>query len=257
MNGETVLETVGLSATIGGHPVLRKIDLRVRRGEKIVLIGPSGSGKSSLLRAIAGLLPADAGQIRLFGTTLSGSGQALQEARRRLGFIFQDFNLYAMKTVLENITLAPITVDRVGPAEARSQALDMLARVGCDGLAERYPNALSGGQRQRVAIARALVMNPEILLIDEPTASLDPELVRDALDLLLDVASTGNAAGPMTVLCATHELAFARRLADRVLFLEDGGLVAEGAPDLLLDAPPTERLRRFLDRMGHADRDAS
>ena len=220
----------GVTVRLGEHLALDDVSLTVAPGERVVLAGPSGSGKSTLLRAAVGLVPVEAGHVQAFGADIAAPS-ALMAARRRMGFIFQDFNLYRMKTALENVALAPLAVAGLTCREAEAHARDALARVDCAELAGRYPFELSGGQQQRVAIARALVMEPDVLLLDEPTASLDPELVRSALDLLLEVAGDGPGGRGMALVCATHEIGFARRLAERVVLLEAGRAVREGAPD--------------------------
>ena len=242
----------GVRVRLGRRDVLRDITLSVARGERVAIIGPSGSGKSSLLRAVVGLLPVAGGALELFGKDVVGDRVALGAARRRTALIFQSFELYAMKSVLDNVALAPVVLGGKSRAEASDLALAALERVGCAEHASRWPSELSGGQRQRVAIARALVCGPELLLLDEPTASLDPELVRSALELLLDISRTDAGKGCPAVLCATHEIGFARRFAERVVFVDDGRIDAVGDVLSLLDRPPTPRLEAFLAGYGGA-----
>jgi glutamate transport system ATP-binding protein len=235
------IELRQLQLSFGHHRALAGVDLMVSAGERLALIGPSGSGKSTLLRCVNGLEQPDTGEVLIFGEKLARGGAALIQARRRMGMIFQHFNLYSMKTVLENVSLAPIAVGGLPKAEAERLARACLARVGVAMHADKYPFQISGGQQQRVAIARALAMQPEILLLDEPTSALDPELVQSMLELIQSLAEEG-----MTILCVTHEINFARRLADRILFMAEGKIVESGRPGDLFDAPRSERLRSFL-----------
>jgi len=236
----------GVELSFGSRRILTGIDLSVGAGQKLVIIGPSGSGKSTLLRCVNGLERPDRGSVTIFGQSLAGSARTLTAARRRMGVIFQQFNLYSMLSVRRNVTLAPRRLLGLSRQEADAWAHACLARVEVAHLADKYPFQISGGQQQRVAIARALAMRPEILLLDEPTSALDPELVRSLLDLLESVARDG-----MTVLCVTHELGFARRLADRVVFMAEGRIVEEGAVADLLRSPRTKRLRDFLIKLAH------
>lgn len=244
---DPVLEFASVSARIGTVPILRDVSFAIRPGERLAIIGPSGSGKSSLLRVACGLLKHSEGDIRLFGEPLPTKGHALRQARQRMALIFQSFNLYGMKTVIENVMLPLTELKGLDTATARQQARAALDRVACAALAERYPFELSGGQQQRVAIARAIVVEPQILLLDEPTASLDPELVQSALHLLADVVRTGSSRGPMSLICVTHDIGFGRRLADRMIFMDQGRIIESGTPDQLVDAPATPRLKAFLD----------
>jgi polar amino acid transport system ATP-binding protein len=246
-----VIELQRLSLSYGAVPVLAGIDLVVPAGEKLVVIGPSGSGKSTLLRCVNGLARPDRGEIRVFGETL-GRPSTRIAARRRMGMIFQQFNLYSMRTVLENVMLAPVSALGMPRGDAETLARASLARVEVGELAHKFPFQISGGQQQRVAIARALAMRPEILLLDEPTSALDPELIQSVLDLILSLAEDG-----MTILCVTHEIDFARRLADRVLFMVDGRIAEEGAPASMLRAPRTDRLRAFLASLAHGGAERS
>ncbi|QEX19389.1 arginine ABC transporter ATP-binding protein [Hypericibacter terrae] len=239
------IELRGLRLAFSANPILSGIDLSVAAGERLALIGPSGSGKSTLLRCVNGLERPDEGEVFIFGEPLARQGRSRVQARRRMGMIFQHFNLYSMKTVLENVTLAPIAVGGLKKTEAERIARTCLGRVDVSTLADKYPFQISGGQQQRVAIARALAMQPEILLLDEPTSALDPELVQSMLELIQSLAGDG-----MTILCVTHEINFARRLADRILFMAEGRILESGRPDELLDRPRSERLKSFLATLG-------
>ena len=221
--------------------VLKDLDLTVHEGEVIVIVGPSGCGKSTLLRCINALEPIQGGQIRLRGERISQGAKNLAGIRQKIGMVFQSYELFPHLTVLENLLLAPMKVQKRSRSDARDEALALLSRVGLEGKAESYPRQLSGGQKQRVAIVRALCMHPEILLFDEVTAALDPEMVREVLDVILTLADQGR-----TMLIVTHEMQFARAVADRIIFLEDGTIVEEGAPEQFFDAPRTERTRQFL-----------
>jgi len=238
------IELSDLCLSFGAFRALDGVSLSVAAGEKVVLLGPSGSGKSSLLRCINGLAEPEAGTVRLFGEAVR-DGAALRRARQRLGTIFQQFNLYSTRTALENVALAPRRLRGLDRAAAEALALRHLEAVGVAPLAAKYPFQLSGGEQQRVAIARALAMEPEVLLLDEPTSALDPELVQSVLALIERLC----AAGGRTVLCVTHELGFARRLADRVVFMDAGRIVEEGPPGELFTRPRSERLRRFLEQV--------
>lgn len=240
------IEFEGVSARIGENVILRNLDFSVGPGERLVVIGPSGSGKSSLLRVACGLLKTSAGTVKLFGAPLPIKGPLLRLARQRMSFIFQNFNLYGMKTAIENVMLPLTELRGMDREAARQRAHTTLDRVACGHLAERYPFELSGGQQQRVAIARAVAVEPEILLLDEPTASLDPELVQSALELLSDVVRTGSSKGPMSLVCVTHEIGFGCRLADRMMFMDEGRIVESGRPEQLIERPATERLKVFL-----------
>ncbi|MBO6554368.1 MAG: amino acid ABC transporter ATP-binding protein [Roseitalea sp.] len=250
MPGEPVVEAAGLNVRIGDFPVLTDIDLTIRKGEKIVLIGPSGSGKTSLLRVCAGLLSDRSGRFELFGSVPATPGQ-WSKARRRMAMIFQSFNLYSMRTALDNITFAARELRLGSEAELNERGRDLLELVGCHGLADRYPFEMSGGQQQRIAIARALIGDPELLLLDEPTASLDPETIAGILDLLTQVAEGRFSGRPMTVLCATHEMGFARRIADRVLFMEKGYVVASGTSRQMFGGGVSDRFLEFVGAMAH------
>ncbi|MFD9552548.1 amino acid ABC transporter ATP-binding protein [Nocardia salmonicida] len=221
--------------------VLRDIHLEVPRGQVVIVLGPSGSGKSTLCRTINRLEPIDSGDIAVDGVPLPEEGKALAALRAEVGMVFQSFNLFAHKTILDNVMLAPIKVRGKKKEKARTQALALLERVGIANQADKYPAQLSGGQQQRVAIARSLAMDPKVMLFDEPTSALDPEMVNEVLDVMVSLAKDG-----MTMLVVTHEMGFARRAGDRVLFMADGEIVEDSAPETFFTAPKSERARDFL-----------
>jgi general L-amino acid transport system ATP-binding protein len=228
----------------GRTHVLRGVTLAVRRGERIVICGPSGSGKSTLLRCINGLARHQQGRVVLDGAELRHDSRTLDRVRQRVGMVFQRWNLFPHLTVLENCTLAPMRVKKLGRGEARALALQYLTRVRIAEHADRYPSQLSGGQQQRAAIARALCMGPRVMLFDEPTSALDPEMVQEVVDTMGELANDG-----MTMLCVTHEMAFARRVADWIVFMDEGLIVETGRPDAFFDTPHHERTRAFLSRL--------
>ncbi|MEU6415431.1 amino acid ABC transporter ATP-binding protein [Microbispora sp. NPDC046933] len=231
----------GLNKWFGEHHVLHDVDLDVARGEVVVVIGPSGSGKSTLCRCLNRLEAADSGEILVDGVPVPEEGRALARLRADVGMVFQNFNLFQHKTVLENVMLAPMKVRGVSRAEAERTAHELLARVGIAEQAGKQPARLSGGQQQRAAIARALAMRPKVMLFDEPTSALDPEMVGEVLDVM-----TGLAADGMTMVVVTHEMGFARRAADRVVFMDGGRIVETGEPNAFFDSPRTDRARDFL-----------
>jgi len=239
----------GLHKSFGKLEVLRGIDLAVDQHEVVCLIGASGSGKSTLLRCVNLLEPIDAGRITLEGVEISRRGVDVNRIRRRIGIVFQAFNLFPHMTVLDNVTLAPRKVLGLGRADATARADELLARFGLADKRDDYPDRLSGGQQQRVAIVRALAMQPDILLLDEITSALDPELVAEVLNVIRELAATG-----MTMLIATHEMGFAREIANRVSFLDGGQIVEVGPPDEIFRAPREERTRQFLQRIIDAGR---
>lgn len=242
-----VIELRHVNKHFGNLHVLKDVNLSVQRGEVVVVIGPSGSGKSTLCRAINRLETIDDGQILIGGEPLPEEGRELAAVRAELGMVFQSFNLFAHMSILQNVTLGPIEVLGMDKAEAESRALELLERVGVASQANKVPAQLSGGQQQRVAIARSLAMDPKAILFDEPTSALDPEMINEVLDVMVDLAGRG-----MTMVVVTHEMNFARRVADRVVFMADGAIVEEGAPDAFFDHPQTERARDFLDSIkGH------
>jgi glutamate transport system ATP-binding protein len=224
--------------------VLRDIDLEVARGEVVVIIGPSGSGKSTLCRTINRLEPIDSGVITVDGQPLPDDGEALAVLRSRVGMVFQGLQLFSRLTVLDNVTLGPVKVRGMPRPEAEARARELLARVGLTGQEGKLPAQLSGGQQQRVAIARSLAMDPAVMLFDEPTSALDPEMINEVLDVM-----TGLARDGMTMVVVTHEMGFARRVADRVVFMDDGRIVEQGAPTDVLDRPRHERTRAFLSKV--------
>jgi polar amino acid transport system ATP-binding protein len=231
----------GVNKWYGQFHALKDITLTVARGERIVICGPSGSGKSTLIRCINRLEIIQKGQIVVDGHDLGAGAKSVDIVRQETGMVFQSFNLFPHMTVLENCTLAPIKVRGVSKSEADATARKFLERVRIPEQADKYPAQLSGGQQQRVAIARALCMNPKIMLFDEPTSALDPEMVKEVLDTMIDLASEG-----MTMLCVTHEMGFARQVADRVIFMDQGEIVEEGAPEAFFSSPKHERTRNFL-----------
>jgi glutamate transport system ATP-binding protein len=224
--------------------VLQDINLTTGRGEVVVVIGPSGSGKSTLCRAINRLETIDKGSITLDGVPLPQEGKALAQLRAEVGMVFQSFNLFAHKTILENVTLGPVKVRGRSKAEAEKKARELLDRVGVAQQAEKYPAQLSGGQQQRVAIARALAMEPKVILFDEPTSALDPEMIKEVLDVMVDLARQG-----MTMVVVTHEMGFARTAADRVVFMADGRIVEENTPEEFFDNPRSDRAKDFLSKI--------
>ncbi len=237
-----VLEAV--NKHFGALHVLRDIDLSVDRGEVVVVIGPSGSGKSTLCRTINRLEPIDSGRILLDGEELPAEGKALSRLRADVGMVFQSFNLFAHKTVLENVTLGPTKARRMPGAQARDLAMQLLERVGVESQANKLPAQLSGGQQQRVAIARALAMRPKLMLFDEPTSALDPEMINEVLDVMVTLAGEG-----MTMIVVTHEMGFARKAADRVVFMDAGQIVEQAEPEAFFSAPTSERARDFLSKI--------
>ncbi|WP_438612793.1 amino acid ABC transporter ATP-binding protein [Kocuria arenosa] len=231
----------------GDLHVLRDINLEVKRGEVVVVIGPSGSGKSTLCRAINRLESIDDGEILIDGNRLPEEGKALAKLRADVGMVFQSFNLFAHKSVLQNVTLGPVKVRGKSSSEAKKQAMELLTRVGVDNQAEKLPAQLSGGQQQRVAIARALAMEPKVMLFDEPTSALDPEMINEVLDTMVALARQG-----MTMIVVTHEMGFARKAADRVVFMADGMIVEENTPEEFFTNPRSERAKDFLGKiLGH------
>ncbi len=231
----------GVNKWYGAFHALNNVNLEVTRGERIVICGPSGSGKSTLIRCINQLEVIQQGRIVVDGHDLTAGGKNVDLVRQETGMVFQSFNLFPHMTVLENCTLAPMKVRGISKAEAEKTARRFLERVRIPEQAEKYPAQLSGGQQQRVAIARALCMNPKIMLFDEPTSALDPEMVKEVLDTMIDLAKEG-----MTMLCVTHEMGFARQVADRVIFMDRGEILEMGPPDTFFDNPKNERLKNFL-----------
>jgi glutamate transport system ATP-binding protein len=243
-HGDALVVLDHVDKWFGDLHVLQDINISVRRGEVVVVIGPSGSGKSTLCRAINRLETIDKGSISLDGEPLPQEGKALANLRAEVGMVFQSFNLFAHKTILQNVTLGPIKVRGLGKQEAEKRAMQLLERVGVAQQAHKYPAQLSGGQQQRVAIARALAMEPKLMLFDEPTSALDPEMIKEVLDVMVDLARRG-----MTMIVVTHEMGFARTAADRVLFMSDGAVVEENTPEEFFTNPRTDRARDFLGKI--------
>lgn len=242
-----IIELRHVDKHFGELHVLKDVSLSVGKGEVVVVIGPSGSGKSTLCRAINRLETIDSGEILIEGQPLPEEGRELAAMRAELGMVFQSFNLFAHMSILQNVTIGPIEVLGLPKAEAEERAMELLERVGVASQAHKVPAQLSGGQQQRVAIARSLAMRPKAMLFDEPTSALDPEMINEVLDVMVDLARRG-----MTMIVVTHEMNFARRVADRVVFMADGAIVEEGAPDEFFDYPTTQRARDFLDSIkGH------
>jgi glutamate transport system ATP-binding protein len=242
--GEPLVVLGGVQKHFGQLHALKDIELTVKRGEVVVVIGPSGSGKSTLCRTINRLETIDEGTITLDGKDLPQEGKALAALRAEVGMVFQSFNLFAHKTILENVTLGPIKVRGMGKTEAEKKARELLDRVGVGHQAEKYPAQLSGGQQQRVAIARALAMEPKVMLFDEPTSALDPEMIKEVLDVMVDLAQQG-----MTMVVVTHEMGFARTAADRVVFMADGAIIEENTPEEFFTHPRSDRAKDFLGKI--------
>ena len=239
-----LVELTHVEKHFGDLHVLKDINLTVTKGEVLVVVGPSGSGKSTMCRTINRLETIDSGDVRTDGKPLPQEGKELANLRAEVGMVFQSFNLFANKTILENVTLAPIKVRHMDKKEAEQLAMDLLARVGVDSQANKMPSQLSGGQQQRVAIARALAMRPKVMLFDEPTSALDPEMVNEVLDVMVELAHEG-----MTMICVTHEMGFARKAADRIVFMADGQILEENTPDEFFEHPQTERAKDFLSKI--------
>ncbi len=244
MTEQPLVVLADVNKHFGQLHVLKDIDLTVDRGEVVVVIGPSGSGKSTLCRAINRLEPIDSGTVHVDGKLLPAEGKALAELRAKVGMVFQSFNLFAHKTVLQNVTLGPIKVRGIGKKQAEQRARELLDRVGIGHQADKYPAQLSGGQQQRVAIARALAMDPMVMLFDEPTSALDPEMINEVLDVMTTLARDG-----MTMVVVTHEMGFARRAANRVVFMDDGRIVEQSAPEQFFTNPSSDRAKDFLSKI--------
>ena len=242
--GRPLVELTHVEKYFGDLHVLKDINLTVNKGEVLVVVGPSGSGKSTMCRTINRLETIESGDIRIDGKALPQEGRQLAQLRAEVGMVFQSFNLFANKTILENVTLAPIKVRHMDKKEAERLAMDLLTRVGVDSQASKMPSQLSGGQQQRVAIARALAMRPKVMLFDEPTSALDPEMVNEVLDVMVELAHEG-----MTMICVTHEMGFARKAADRIVFMADGQILEENTPDEFFEHPQTERAKDFLSKI--------
>lgn len=234
----------GVNKYFGDYHALRDINLEIGRGDVVVVLGPSGSGKSTLCRTINRLETIDEGSIAIDGTPLPEEGRELAKLRADVGMVFQQFNLFPHKTIKDNVTLGPIKVRKMKRSEAEERAMQLLDRVGIANQSEKYPAQLSGGQQQRVAIARALAMRPKVMLFDEPTSALDPEMVNEVLDVMTDLAKEG-----MTMVVVTHEMGFARRAADRILFMADGAIVEDTDPESFFTNPQSERAKDFLGKI--------
>lgn len=238
---DEILHIKNLSKRYGDTNVLKNINISVKKGEVVVIIGPSGCGKSTLLRCLNGLEEIQEGEVLLDDQVVNPNKKNLSKNREKIGMVFQSYDLFPHLTILQNVALAPIKVKKRNRREVEKEALELLERVGLRSKKDDYPRQLSGGQKQRVAIVRALIMHPEVLLLDEITAALDPEMVREVLDVVLDLAKEGR-----TMVIVTHEMQFAKAVADRVIFLEGGRIVEEGEPKKLFEKPETDRLQRFL-----------
>ncbi len=238
------VKVTGLYKSFGELEVLKGIDLEIKEGEVVCLIGPSGSGKSTFLRCLNRLEESTAGTIEVDGFAISDKKQNINKIRESIGMVFQQFNLFSNKTVLHNIMFAPVELKKLTRPQAREKAMQLLERVGLSDKADAYPHELSGGQQQRVAIARALAMSPDIMLFDEPTSALDPEMVGEVLQVMKELAQEG-----MTMVVVTHEMGFARDVADRVIFMADGVIVEQGTPEEIFTAPKAQRTKDFLSRI--------
>ncbi|WP_221077162.1 amino acid ABC transporter ATP-binding protein [Agarivorans aestuarii] len=243
-NPEVVIQLKGMNKWYGEFHVLKDLDLTVTKGEKIVICGPSGSGKSTMIRCINRLEEHQKGDIVVNGTELQSDLKSIETVRSEVGMCFQHFNLFPHLTVLQNCCLAPIWVKKIPKAEAEATAMKYLERVKIPEQADKYPGQLSGGQQQRVAIARSLCMNPSIMLFDEPTSALDPEMVREVLDVMVELANEG-----MTMLCVTHEMGFAKQVADRVIFMDRGEIIEENEPVEFFENPQSDRTKLFLSQI--------
>jgi general L-amino acid transport system ATP-binding protein len=246
VSDEIAIQIVAMNKWYGEFHVLRDINLTVYKGERIVICGPSGSGKSTLIRCINRLEEHQKGDILVDGIPLTNDLKKIDEVRREVGMVFQHFNLFPHLTVLENLTLAPIWVRKMPKRDAEELAMRYLTRVKIPEQAKKYPGQLSGGQQQRVAIARSLCMNPKIMLFDEPTSALDPEMIKEVLEVMVDLAQSG-----MTMLCVTHEMGFARQVANRVIFMDQGQIIEQNSPKEFFENPKSERTKLFLSQILH------
>jgi ABC-type polar amino acid transport system ATPase subunit len=239
-----MIEVKNVSKWFGDFQVLTDVNETIERGQTVVICGPSGSGKSTLLRCVNGLEPYQKGEIIVDGVSLSDPGTNLYKLRENIGMVFQRFELYPHKTVLQNISLAPMKVRKWPREKAEQKAMDLLKRVGIPDKSDAYPANLSGGQQQRVAIARSLAMEPRYMMFDEPTSALDPEMIKEVLDVMIDLAKEG-----MTMLCVTHEMGFAREVADEIIFMDFGKIVERGTYEGFFNNPKSERAKEFLDQI--------
>lgn len=242
--GQSAVEVVGVSKWFGAFQALNRIDLKISAGEKCVICGPSGSGKSTLVRCINALEQIDHGDVLIYGESISSESVQAKKKLGLVGMVFQQFNLFPHMTVLDNLCLAPVVVQKRSRTEVEEQAISLLNRVRIRELAQKYPSQLSGGQKQRVAIARSLCMNPDILLFDEPTSALDPEMIKEVLDVMMELALSG-----ITMICVTHEMGFAREVADRIVFMDQGSIIESSSPVDFFQNPKSERTKRFLEQI--------
>lgn len=243
-NGDTLIEVKDLHKSFGKHEVLKGMNMTVKKGEVIAIIGPSGCGKSTFLRSLNLLEEPTSGVVTFEGVDITDESVDINEMREKMGMVFQQFNLFPNMTIKENIMLAPVKRKKMTKEEAKKKALELLERIGLPDKADAYPNKLSGGQKQRVAIARALAMNPDVMLFDEPTSALDPEMVGEVLSLMNELAAEG-----MTMIVVTHEMGFAREVANRVLFINDGNICEENTPKEIFENPQNQRLKEFLSKV--------
>ena len=246
ISAEVMIQMIDVHKWYGSFHVLKDINLTVQKGERIVICGPSGSGKSTLIRCINRLEEHQRGQIIVEGTELTGDLKHVEQIRSEVGMVFQHFNLFPHLTVLENLVLAPVWVRKMPRREAEESAMNYLERVKIPEQAKKYPGQLSGGQQQRVAIARSLCMNPKVMLFDEPTSALDPEMIKEVLDVMVELAESG-----MTMLCVTHEMGFAKTVANRVIFMDEGQIIEENNPEEFFNNPQSDRTKLFLSQILH------
>lgn len=243
-NGEVLIEIKNLKKSYGDHVVLDGINTTIKKGEVIAIVGPSGCGKSTFLRSLNKLERPEAGEIVFEGTDILDKKTNINKVRQKIGMVFQQFNLFPNKTVLQNIMLAPMKLKGVSADDSKSRAMELLERVGLLEKAEAYPDSLSGGQKQRIAIARTMAMNPDVILFDEPTSALDPEMVGEVLEIMRELARDG-----MTMIVVTHEMGFARDVASRVIFIDQGNIREDSAPEEFFENPKNERLKEFLSKV--------
>ena len=243
-NGEVLIEIKNLKKSYGDHVVLDGINTTIKKGEVIAIVGPSGCGKSTFLRSLNELERPEAGEVIFEGTDILDKKTNVNKVRQKIGMVFQQFNLFPNKTVLQNIMLAPMKLKGVSAEDSKNRAMELLKRVGLLEKAEAYPDSLSGGQKQRIAIARTMAMNPDVILFDEPTSALDPEMVGEVLEIMRELARDG-----MTMIVVTHEMGFARDVASRVIFIDQGNIREDSAPEEFFENPKNERLKEFLSKV--------
>ena len=241
---DVIIDVKDLHKSYGQTEVIKGVDMTVRKGEVICIIGPSGAGKSTILRCLNGLEQATGGKIVVNGHDLTDSHVNIDQVREQVGMVFQQFNLFNNMDVMHNLTAAPVRIKGMSQSDAQEKALELLAKVGLADRADAYPSQLSGGQKQRIAIVRSLMMDPEVMLFDEPTSALDPEMVNEVLDVMVELAHEG-----MTMLCVTHEMGFARKVADKVVFMADGQILEQSTPDDFFEHPKTDRAKDFLSKI--------